>query len=69
MENRERSLSRTLIGKRWRRPITDENYEMIFKLNTMLNEVDGCPMSEVESKARRFLLPNATKGHLKATIT
>ena len=56
-------------GKRWRRPATDENYEMISKLNTMLDEIDGCPMSEIESKARRFLLPNAIKGRSKATIT
>jgi len=59
-------------GHEWKtlkRPVTDENNEMIFKLNTMSNEVDGCPMSEVESKARRFILSNATKGRSKATIT
>lgn len=47
-------------GKRWKRPATDDN-EIIFKLNTMLDEVDGCPRSEIEAKARRFLLQNSVK--------
>ena len=58
-----------LNGRRRRRPVTGDNDEMISKLNTMLDEVDGCQISEIECKARRFLLQNITKGRPKATVT
>lgn len=51
------------MGNAGKGPQTDDNDEMIFKLNTMLDEVDGCP----RSRLRRFLLQNIAKGRSKAT--